>query len=175
MPKNNNQLDAEFFGLRMLNNCDIINTTRPYFFIKLLPFATSLISVGLVFLWFNQEPKIMNILYNFSLQNKHQSLFEHMRLILLHIYKFLISKWYFDAIYNEFIVLFGFKHGYLTTFKSLDKGLLEVFGPYGLSKAVFFSAAELRKMHVGEAYYYAYFMIFFLIIHLITMHSIIYQ
>ena len=71
--------------------------------------------------------------------------------------------------------MFGFNQGYNTTFKSLDKGLLEVFGPYGISIALFKSANELKKMHVGQAYYYAYFMLFFLIVSVISIHSIIYQ
>jgi len=169
LPKNNNQLDAEFFGLKELTGTNIINSTRPYFFIKILPFATSLFSVGLVFLWFNQESKNYNTLYNFS------SVTTKLQEFLLSIYRFLSAKWYFDAIYNEFIVMFGFKHGYNTTFTTLDKGLLEMFGPHGISIALYNSAYELKKMHVGQAYYYAYFMLFFLIVSVVAIHSVIYQ
>jgi proton-translocating NADH-quinone oxidoreductase chain L len=173
LPKNNNQLDAEFFGLKELVGTDIANSTRPYFFIKILPFATSLFSVGLVFLWFNLDPKYLNWFNNFS-NNTNQTC-SFVREQLIKLYSFLISKWYFDAIYNEFIVMFGFNHGYNTTFKSFDKGFFEIFGPYGISMSLFKSASELKKMHVGQAYYYAYFMLFFLIVNIIAIHSVIYQ
>jgi hypothetical protein len=70
--------------------------------------------------------------------------------------------------------MFTLSQGYKATFKSLDKGLLEIFGPYGISIALFKSANELKKMHVGQAYYYAYFMLFFLIISVLTLHTLIY-
>ena len=139
------------------------------FFIKILPFATSLFSVGLVFLWLNQKAETYNSIYNFSsVATKAQE-------FLLNFYSFLSAKWYFDAIYNEFIVMFGFKHGYNTTFKTLDKGLLEMFGPNGISIALYKCANELRKMHSGQVYYYAYFMLLFLMVNIIAIHSVIYQ
>ena len=150
-----------------------MNSTRPYFFIKILPFATSLLSVGLVFIWFNQKAENFNWFYNFS-EITNSSVLK-IKEFLLSLYRFLIAKWYFDAIYNEFIVMFGFKQGYNTTFKTFDKGLLEVFGPYGISISLFNSANELKKMHIGQAYYYAYFMIFFLIVSVVSIHSVIYQ
>lgn len=173
LPKNNHQLDAEFFGLKELAGTDILNSTRPYFFIKLLPFATSLFSVGLVFLWFNQKAENLQGFYNFS--ETLTTRYVKIKDCLLNMYRFLIAKWYFDAIYNEFIVMFGFKQGYNTTFKILDKGIWEIFGPYGVSVGLFNSAFELKKMHIGQAYYYAYFMLFFLIVSVIATHSVIYQ
>jgi proton-translocating NADH-quinone oxidoreductase chain L len=90
LPKNNNQLDAEFFGLKELAGTDIMNSTRSYFFIKILPFATSLFSVGLVFLWFNQKPENYNWLYNFS---DVTTKFTVIKKTLLSFYRFLIAKW----------------------------------------------------------------------------------
>jgi len=57
---------------------------------------------------------------------------------------------------------------YTTIFKSLDKGLLELFGPYGTSFALFFGASRLKRMQLGKAYYYAYLMIAFLLVSLIV-------
>jgi len=90
------------------------------------------------------------------------------------LYKFLSYKWYFDAIYNELINRPLLRFAYRTTFKSFDKGFLEIFGPHGISTVLFKSAFEIKKMHVGQAYYYAYFMVFFLIINVITVYHIIY-
>ena len=178
LPKNNNQLDAEFFGLPELTTAEgFYNSTRPYFFIKLLPFFLSLISVGLVFVWFNLQNEKISWLYK-SLAHINPKPVRHLvmqlKINLYSAYRFLIAKWYFDAIYNEYIVMFTLSQGYKATFKSLDKGLLEIFGPYGISIALFKSANELKKMHVGQAYYYAYFMLFFLIISVLTLHTLIY-
>jgi len=93
---------------------------------------------------------------------------------LRNLYKFLSYKWYFDAIYNELINRPLLRFAYRTTFKSFDKGFLEIFGPHGISTVLFKSAFEIKKMHVGQAYYYAYFMVFFLIINVITVYHIIY-
>jgi proton-translocating NADH-quinone oxidoreductase chain L len=167
LPKNNNQLDAEFFGLESLNNSEFINLTRSSFFIKLLPFSMSLVSVGLVFVWYNKKEEFNNWFYEFG-SNKTLR-----KALLLSLYRFVVKKWYFDAIYNEFMIVFGLIQGNKTTFKTLDKGLFEVFGPYGLSKGLFRVSQEIKKMHVGQVYYYGYCMLFVLIMTIVTYTLII--
>ena len=175
LPQNNNQLDAEFFGLAELTTENLFtNSTRPYFFIKLLPFCCSLISVGIVFLLFTISP-INYSIFVAKAQAKEGLYTSKARIIFYKLYNFLSAKWYFDAIYNEIIVKFFFSLGYKATFKSLDKGLLEIFGPLGISYVLFNSANELKKMHIGQAYYYAYFMVIFLIINVLTLHAIVYS
>ena len=61
------------------------------------------------------------------------------------LYSFLSYKWYFDAIYNELINRPILKIAYTTIFKSLDKGVLELFGPYGISYLIF---QEHKKWNV---------------------------
>ena len=56
------------------------------------------------------------------------------------IYRFLSYKWYFDAIYNEFINRPLIKWLIPRFFRSLDKGVLELFGPYGISYVLFSNA-----------------------------------
>ena len=89
------------------------------------------------------------------------------------IYRFLSYKWYFDAIYNELINRPLLKVAYKTIFKSLDKGLLELFGPYGTSYVLFLGASKMKRMQVGEVYYYAYLMITFLLLFLILLNYLI--
>jgi NADH-ubiquinone oxidoreductase chain 5 len=152
LPQNNNQLDAEFFGLANLIECSFYNSTYSWRFIKLLPFFSSLFAVGLVCYIFSKNSQIIEC---------------------RNLYQFLTFKWYFDAIYNEYINISILRFAYTTTFKSFDKGLLEIFGPHGISITLFTCASELKKMHFGQAYYYGYFMILFLMINLITLHYII--
>lgn len=52
-------------------------------------------------------------------------------------FAFLISKkWYFDFLLNKLIVTTLLRQGYLTTFINLDKGFIELLGPYGIVKLV---------------------------------------
>jgi NADH-ubiquinone oxidoreductase chain 5 len=83
-------------------------------------------------------------------------------------YKFLTAKWYFDLIYNELLNRLLLKFAYNITFSLLDKGLLEIFGPTGLSFISFRVAFELKKLQIGRVYYYSYFMIMFLFLSLLS-------
>lgn len=49
------------------------------------------------------------------------------------IYTFLNRKWFFDKLYNIFIAQFVLKVSYQITYKTIDRGLLENYGPYGIS------------------------------------------
>lgn len=160
LPQNNNQLDAEFFGLPNLSLAEsqvYMNETYRYYWIKLLPFFSSILAVSLVFWFFH--PKVDLKSTPFDMRPSESS-----RAFFFEIYRFLNYKWYFDAIYNEKINRPLLKLAYITIFKSLDKGLLELFGPYGTSFALFYSASRLKRMQVGKAYYYAYLMITVLLI-----------
>ena len=51
-----------------------------------------------------------------------------------HFFAFLISKkWYFDFLFNRLIVNTLLRLGYFTTFLNLDKGFIELLGPYGFT------------------------------------------
>lgn len=88
------------------------------------------------------------------------------------IYKFLISKWYFDLIYNEVLNRFLLKFAYNVIFSPQDKGLLEIFGPLGLSSVSFLLAFELKKIQIGRVYYYSYFILMFLFLSLLSVSYI---
>jgi NADH-ubiquinone oxidoreductase chain 5 len=89
------------------------------------------------------------------------------------LYRFLSYKWYFDAIYNELLNRPLLNLAYKTIFKSLDKGLLEFFGPYGFSYVLFSGATKMKRMQLGEVYYYAYLMITFIFLSLIILNFVI--
>jgi len=59
---------------------------------------------------------------------------------------------------------------YTTMYRSLDKGVLELFGPYGISYLLFSGAQKMKRMQLGEVYYYAYLMIMFLLIFIIILN-----
>ena len=86
------------------------------------------------------------------------------------MYRFLTYKWYFDAIYNEFLNRPLLQMAYTTIFCSLDKGILELFGPYGISYVLFSGASKMKRMQLGQVYYYAYLMLMFILVSLIVIN-----
>jgi hypothetical protein len=48
------------------------------------------------------------------------------------VFSFLSNKWYFDVIYNRLINYNILHFSYEVTFKTIDKGVLEIVGPFGL-------------------------------------------
>ncbi len=75
------------------------------------------------------------------------------------IYNYLISKWYFDKIYNYYLVWTTMSLGYNVTFIILDKGLIEIFGPYGLSKTISRLSKHLSRTQTGAIYHYMFMII----------------
>jgi NADH-ubiquinone oxidoreductase chain 5 len=60
------------------------------------------------------------------------------------IYTFLNGKYFFDVIYNHYIIALGLKIGY-TISKVLDRGVIELVGPYGLSTALNKTALSISR------------------------------
>ena len=54
---------------------------------------------------------------------------------------------------------------YKTMYRSLDKGVLEVFGPYGVSYAFSVAARNIKKMQIGKVLLFAFaFTVYMLVI-----------
>jgi NADH-ubiquinone oxidoreductase chain 5 len=64
------------------------------------------------------------------------------------IYTFLNGKYFFDTIYNQYIVTNGLKLGY-TISKEIDRGAIELLGPYGLSNYLNNTGKNLAKLDTG--------------------------
>lgn len=91
--------------------------------------------------------------------------------LILTFYKFLSHKWYFDFLYNSFIVKYFLKFCYLVSFKLLDRGFLEFFGNFGLVKVSSrFSLFLSNRFHSGFIYHYIFLIVlglfFFLFIYI---------
>ena len=74
-------------------------------------------------------------------------------------YSFLNKKWYFDKIYNEYINKKLLLFGYFISFKGIDKGLIEIFGPYGFANSFSSLAKAFSKIQTGFIYHYAFVML----------------
>jgi len=79
------------------------------------------------------------------------------------IYTFLNAKYFFDVIYNYFIISIGLHSGY-TVSKILDRGVIELLGPYGLSNYLINLGQNISKLDEGRITTYAMYMIIGLII-----------
>ena len=64
------------------------------------------------------------------------------------IYSFLNGKYYFDVIYNHFIVSRGLQTGYIIS-KEIDRGAIELLGPYGLANTLTNTGINIAKLDTG--------------------------
>ena len=123
LPTNMNMVDAEFINHSF----------------KILPVILSLLGASSSFL-----------LYTFS----NKLLFQIKISILgKKIYNFLNKKWFFDKVYNEYIGQFFFKFGYNVSYKIIDRGIFEIFGPMGLSGSILKKSAKIAGLQTGYLYH----------------------
>ena len=89
------------------------------------------------------------------------------------VYTFFNAKWFFDVVYNHFIIRFFFIFCYKFTFKLLDRGYFEIVGPTGLVR--FFSkfAHLIVKAQSGYLFNYLFFMSLSTIVSVFYFSSVI--
>ena len=71
------------------------------------------------------------------------------------LYSFLVSKWYFDHIYNKFIGEPILRFGYNGTYKAIDLGILETLGGSGIVNIALPLTRKLSRLQSGQLYHYA--------------------
>ena len=168
LPQHNNHLNAEFFGLSSFNDLDIneewlVNLTEVNSLIKLLPFIYSLLAFVIIIYIFNQNKNSIDIFEK-----------TYITKFSINLSWFLTYKWYFDIIYNEYIVIPLMESSYDYIFNNLDKGIIEWLGPFGISYTFNGVATPLHRIQNGEMYRYAYFILIFLFVNLIFVHYFFY-
>jgi NADH-ubiquinone oxidoreductase chain 5 len=89
--------------------------------IKLLPVLLSSLGATLALYLYHVSPDFIVGLTNNNLGRK--------------MYTFINGKYLFDVVYNNYIIALGLKLGY-TISKVLDRGVIELLGPYGLASAL---------------------------------------
>lgn len=113
--------------------------------IKVIPVCFSLAGAALAM-----------ILYSFASKNLYQLKISS---IGRKIYVFLNRKWFFDKVYHEFVSEPSLYFGYHTSYKAIDRGLIEMFGPYGISNVISQGSQTVSKMQSGYLYHYAFVML----------------
>lgn len=121
------------------------------------PFIGSIIATVAVFI-FNSR------LYDFSKL--------YLNLDLVELYRFLSHKWYFDTVYNRIVNQPALEAAYNNVFKLVDKGVLELAGPTGLSAAIYHASTRLVRSQTGRVYDYAWFMLAVLYLYTLLINCI---
>ena len=74
--------------------------------------------------------------------------------------RFCNRRWFVDVVYNAYVGRPAMEWGYRTSFRALDRGLLEMVGPQGLSQCSLALAERFRQLQSGYMYHYALVMLF---------------
>lgn len=116
--------------------------------VKLLPIIGSLFGAGLALYLYHITPRFTISLTNSSLGRS--------------VYTFLNGKWLFDRVYNFFIISGGLKYGHIIS-KVIDRGLIEIVGPYGFRSAFTNTGKSVANYDTGVITSYALYIILGLI------------
>ena len=73
------------------------------------------------------------------------------------VYQFLLNKWYFDELYDRIFVQPAVRFGQLLWTHG-DKGVIDYYGPDGLSALVTRLSGRLVQLQTGYVYHYAFAM-----------------
>ena len=75
------------------------------------------------------------------------------------LYFFFNKRWFFDKVYNDLIAQKVISFGYKISFKTIDKGLLEVLGPLGVSNTLLKFIQQISRLQSGFIFNYALMML----------------
>jgi len=98
-------------------------------------------------------PAILSILgavFSIYIYNFNPSLFTNLfkNIYIVKIYSFLNVKYYFDVIYNHYLINNGLILGYNIS-KEIDRGIIEFLGPHGFSNYLLKTGNKLGKLDTG--------------------------
>jgi NADH-ubiquinone oxidoreductase chain 5 len=140
-------LGTNFWGnslFTLSHNVSLIESEFIPYWIKLIPVLFSISGAILAFVLYYVYS---NLLYSMKISYLGRK-----------TYGFLSKKWYFDKIYNEFVVQKALDFGYNISFKALDRGIVEVIGPYGIVKTISNLTRIISNLQSGYIYHYAFIM-----------------
>jgi NADH-ubiquinone oxidoreductase chain 5 len=140
-------MGSDFFGNSLFthpNNIYLIEAESSLpIYIKLTPLFLSILGGYLGIISYNTNiGKIINFIDN-PLGRK--------------IYTFLNAKYLLDIIYNRYIIGFGLRLGYNIS-KLVDRGVIELVGPYGISNKLINTGINISKLDTGIVTTYSIYM-----------------
>jgi len=133
--------------------------------IFILPKNYLLVDIEFIDLFYKQLPLMVTIfgvtlalfIYTFNL-DKYYSLKKSSSFKVF--YNFLSRKWYFDRLYNQLITQNVLYYSYYYTYKDIDRGFIEVFGPSGIINSVNFSHSFIKNFQTGNIFHYLFSFLF---------------
>ena len=138
-------LGTDFWGNSLFvkpSNFTIIDSEFIQIEYKLLPLILSLCGITFAFFQYTRNTYLLYKTKTIKVGN--------------FLYNFLNKKWFFDKIYNEFVVQSFFDKGFSISYKIIDKGIIEIFGPKGFSNLVIKNSVEFSKFQTSNIYHYVY-------------------
>ena len=146
-----------------ISNYSLVDIEFVNLFYKLLPLFVTIL--GSLFAYF---------IYSFNLNNyfllKKTKVFKK-------FYTFFNKKWYFDRIYNEIITQKFLDISYIHTYKNIDRGVLEIFGPSGIINSIQANTKSIISLQSGYISHYLFMffisilLIFLFIFSFFTLYS----
>jgi proton-translocating NADH-quinone oxidoreductase chain L len=135
------------------------NEFLPYY-IKLIPLLLSC-SLCFIYILINEwafSAQILKLQVIYFMNQRNFSTFSSLYLV----HKFLLKKWFFDALQNKIFAFSFLFLSYQIFFLHLDKGFLEIFGPFGINKIVTKFSFGLLKGHSNffDLYFIGVFSLF---------------
>ena len=137
-----------FWGNALYNSPKTVNVIDSEFipvFYKLLPIVFSLFILIFSFFIYIYGSKFLFKIKTSSLGKK--------------FYSFLNKKWFFDKIYNEYIGQFFFDFSFSVSYKIVDRGIIEILGPTGLSHFIKNMSLGLHMLQTKYIYHYLFVML----------------
>lgn len=129
---------SDFFGNSIFIHPTNITLIEAEFsinpFVKNLPFICTIIGSASAFFIYNFVPTIFVDITETSIGRS--------------VYSFLNGKYYFDTLYNNYINKTGLQSGYAIS-KILDRGFIELIGPFGLSNVSVNTSENISKLDTG--------------------------
>lgn len=77
---------------------------------------------------------------------------------------FINKKWYWDSFYSRFLVFPILNFGLKVSFQTLDRGFIEINGPYGFSRIIPLWSNFINFFQNGQLTHYTFFFIIILLI-----------
>lgn len=141
-------MGTDFWGNSILvlsNHSYFIEAELLPIYIKWLPFILSILGIVCANV-INVTPIALYFFANFPK--------------IISFFAFLFNKkWYWDVLYNRFFVIPILNFGYMISFKLLDRGFIELIGPYGFMKIIPKWSQSIVKLQTGQITHYIFFMI----------------
>lgn len=141
------------FGVNFWNNALFIKLEETLFldaeflpdFQKEIPLLFSFTGAILAFYLYNTKHEFdSKIIYNFKTT-----------LLGLKLYTFLNRKWFFDKIYNENVAQQILQIAYKQTYQNIDRGLIELLGPTGISY-IFYRKSLVLQQEIKMTFLFSY-------------------